>query len=69
MAKHVEMIIDYIVTDAPDYEYNDNHGMLIRCKDCKHRQRGNIENEHWCMMLGKIISMDFYCGFAKKRDD
>ena len=34
--KHIEMIIDYI-TDGTDYQYNDNHGVLVRCKDCKHR--------------------------------
>lgn len=31
--KHVEMIIDY-TTDGTDYQYNDNHGLLIRCRDC-----------------------------------
>ena len=35
MNKHVEMIIDYLV-DGDDFKYNDNHGVLIRCKDCKY---------------------------------
>lgn len=33
--KHTEMIIEYL-TDGDDFQYNDNHGTLVRCKDCKH---------------------------------
>lgn len=32
--KKIEMIIEY-TTDGTDYQYNDNHGVLTRCKDCK----------------------------------
>lgn len=32
---HVEMIIDYI-TDGTDFQYSDNHGVLTRCRECKH---------------------------------
>ena len=42
MSKHVEMIIDY-VTDGDDFLYNDNHGVLIRCKDCKNWIRNMFE--------------------------
>lgn len=35
MSKHVEMIIDYTVV-GEDYQYNDNHGVLTRCVDCKY---------------------------------
>jgi hypothetical protein len=38
--KHVEMIIDYVV-DGDDFQYCDNHGRLIRCKDCKHFDEEN----------------------------
>lgn len=31
---HIEMIIDY-TTDGTDYQYCDNKGVLIRCRDCK----------------------------------
>ena len=40
--KKVEMIISYI-TDGTDYEYHDNHGVLIRCKDCKYFASRNYE--------------------------
>lgn len=35
--KKVEFIESYIKHGNGDYTWNDNHGELIRCKDCKHR--------------------------------
>lgn len=35
MTKHIEMIIDYI-TDGIDFQYYDNKGILVRCKNCKY---------------------------------
>ena len=35
MSKNVEMIIDYTVV-GEDHQYNDNHGLLTRCVDCKY---------------------------------
>lgn len=32
----VEFIESYIKHGNGDYEWNDNHGELVRCKDCKH---------------------------------
>lgn len=39
MSEKVEFIESYIkgVNGSSDYQWNDNHGELIRCKDCKHR--------------------------------
>lgn len=34
--KKVEFIESYIKV-GNDYQWNDNHGELTRCKDCKHR--------------------------------
>lgn len=58
--KHVEMIIDYIV-DGDDFQYCDNHGRLIRCKDCKHFNDGD------CTELPKIVSETDFCSFAERR--
>ena len=33
--KHVELIIDYLI-DGEDFQYFDNTGKIVRCKDCKH---------------------------------
>lgn len=32
----VEFIESYIKIGNGDYKWNDNHGELVRCKDCKH---------------------------------
>lgn len=34
--KKVEFIESYIKVGNSDYIWNDNHGELIRCKDCKY---------------------------------
>ena len=36
MPRKVEFIESYIKV-GNDYQWNDNHGELIRCKDCKHQ--------------------------------
>jgi hypothetical protein len=52
--KHVEMIIDYIV-DGEDFQYSDNHGVLIRCKDCK----------FWDKFPTSTAAPDYHhCGFG-----
>ena len=53
--RKVEFIESYIkgVNGSADYQYCDNHGELIRCKDCKKRytvlciqeEAGNINNQ------------------------
>lgn len=35
--KKVEFIESYIKVGNGDYKWDDNHGELIRCKDCKFR--------------------------------
>ena len=35
MIQRVEFIESYIKIGNGDYQWNDNHGELIRCKDCK----------------------------------
>jgi hypothetical protein len=51
---HVEMIIDYVV-DGDDFQYSDNHGVLIRCKDCK----------FWDKFPTSTAAPDYHhCGFG-----
>lgn len=35
----VEFIEAYTKNDNGDYIWNDNHGKLIRCKNCKHSKK------------------------------
>ena len=61
----VEMIIEYS-TDGTDYQYNDNHGLLVRCKDCKYARE---EYGFFCtrnITMSAITSND-YCSKAEKR--
>ena len=42
-----------------DYHWNDNHGELVRCKDCKH----HLECDYW------IENGDYwYCADGERRD-
>lgn len=70
--KHVEMIDDYIIdTESPygmDYQYNDNHGLLIRCCDCKNsRLSETVVNgkKLYCPTFCGMVADDFFCGFGK----
>ena len=38
MSQHIEMIVDYLVV-GDDFQYSDNHGVIIRCKDCRYWSR------------------------------
>lgn len=40
----VEFIESYWKDGNTDYIWNDNHGELIRCKDCKHKPTGSGVN-------------------------
>ena len=61
--KHVEMIIDY-VTDGTDFEYSDNHGVLTRCRDCKHHTNGIT-----CGLQQGAWFDDSYCSYAERREE
>lgn len=80
--KHVEMIIEYITggVNGADYQYNDNHGILTRCKDCKFwqpQEEGIVEvpicarpqNKFDKMPFVMIAGSDDYCSKAVRKDD
>lgn len=49
-----------------DYKWNDNHGELIRCKDCKHYKDGtglcDLYHAHG-------YAETWYCADGERRDD
>ena len=58
-----------------DYLWNDNHGELIRCKDCKHLERlpWLDDKDGKAMVCRKhaftgMRSEDWYCADGKKDD-
>lgn len=72
--KLVEFIESYIKIGNGDYKWNDNHGELIRCKDCKHykpytgRVSGNMFHE--CEFFDMDIEdPDWFCANGEKADD
>ena len=50
-----------------DYQWNDNHGELIRCKDCKH---WNKEDQDCNAKVGYFPAPpDWYCADGERRID
>ena len=45
MAEKVEFIESYIKLENGDYQWHDNHGELVRCKDCKYCEYPKSEKE------------------------
>ena len=56
MPRKVEFIESYIKV-GNDYQWNDNHGELIRCKDCK-----------FCDACVLSNSEDGFCAWAKPKE-
>lgn len=60
----VEFIESYIKV-GNDYQWNDNHGELIRCKNCR---TYDFEN-NCCAYTGMDIREDGYCSFGERKTD
>ena len=59
--KTVEFIESYIKIGDGDYQWNDNHGELIRCKDCKWYRMPRYGEEGYCENMELIRKTTFYC--------
>lgn len=73
MSKHIEMITDYIVV-GEDYQYNDNHGILTRCKDCNwydaesvHTVRCRCKDKHGIDRGLVTCDPNDYCSYAVRK--
>lgn len=62
--EHVEMIVEYL-TDGSDFQYYDNHGTVIRCKDCALYGTNECNMRHGFMG----IKDDDYCSYGEKKMD
>ena len=65
--KHVEMIIDYVV-DGDDFQYSDNHGVLIRCKDCAHNNAHSDSGNANCELYYGMTDQMGFCHMGERRD-
>ena len=65
----VEFIESYIKIGNGDYEWNDNHGELIRCKDCKHRLLPTGETRAECMARAGWFPVDddWFCADGERK--
>ena len=73
--EHVEMVVEYL-TDGSDFQYYDNHGTVIRCKDCDHWIPGFInDNDDFippkCGKYQRMVGhfADDYCSYGEKKMD
>ena len=70
MIQRVEFIESYIKIGNGDYQWNDNHGELIRCKDCRHCTFSDGEQLADCMIKQGWfpVKPDWFCADGVKRD-
>lgn len=61
----IEFIESYIKKDGTDYDWNDNHGELIRCRNCRYF----IGEGHYCKTrgLGRPLKKDDFCSDGTKK--
>ena len=62
--EHVEMVVEYL-TDGSDFQYYDNHGTVIRCKDCA------LYGTNECNMRNGFMEIkdNDYCSYGEKKMD
>lgn len=71
MAKvKVEFIESYIheVDEGGSYIWNDNHGELIRCRDCIHVGHDIWDRGIYCKYHKIDINDDDYCSYGKRKE-
>ena len=61
----VEFIESYIKHGNGDYQWNDNHGELIRCKDCKHY---DSDTQSCLDGLDGIFQPDWFCADGERKE-
>ena len=70
----VEFIESYVKIGDNDYQWSDNHGELIRCKDCKHGKDiiDGLTQLHYILCTNKgdhySRDLDWFCADGEKRD-
>lgn len=69
--KKVEFIESYIKHGNTDYEWIDNHGELIRCKDCKywHNENEKVKSTTWLPCMEIDPRKEWYCADGERRNE
>lgn len=50
-----------------DYIWNDNHGELVRCKDCRYVDYMDSYKRYQCPKNKRFVEDDWFCGDGKRR--
>lgn len=70
-----EMIVEFIESyrkndDGGDYLYNDNHGLLVRCRNCEYWKHHSVVLDHdYCELTSTECDGDHFCSWGEKRND
>ena len=65
-AQRLKFIESYIKIGNGDYQWNDNHGELIRCKDCKYMIE---DNQFECGLRDFPVNEDWFCADGERQTD
>ena len=76
MAEYIELIDKYRIVQSKDTDYNppsydwvDNTGEIVRCKDCKHCDPENYHCDHY---MGTVVPLsrkpDDFCSYGERKD-
>lgn len=64
----IEFIESYIRV-GNDYQWNDNHGELVRCKDCKHNTLSLNSGNSLCELdIENHCDKYWYCADGERRE-
>ena len=80
MAEYIELIDKYLIVQSKDTDYNppiydwvDNTGEIVRCKDCKHWELSKIEPSfHVCTYVCGatfVRKTEDFCSRGEKREE
>ena len=71
MGRKEKMMIEYIVreTGYPGTLKQEVVQELVRCKDCKHKEKDGIsEGVHWCNHNGLQVTDTWFCADGERRE-
>ena len=67
--KRIEFIESYIKIGNSDYKWNDNHGELIRCKDCAYYSASRNGVNGFCRKLAIPFDSYEWCSRAERKEE
>lgn len=66
----VEFIESYRKEEGDDYHYIDNHGILVRCKDCEYWKHHSFALDHdYCELTSTECEGDHFCSWGEKKNE